>query len=92
MRKINFFCCVAFFLLTFLEALWYKGLNPEKTQQEGKMLKGDVISIYRDPLTKKDLEGEAQLRKLVLNNPDQEYWEVKFLADGHIGNRWIAKD
>lgn len=56
------------------------------------MLKGDVISIYRDPLTKKDLEGEAQLRKLVLNNPDQEYWEVKFLADGHIGNRWIAKD
>jgi hypothetical protein len=46
------------------------------------MKKGDTITIYQDPLTRKNKEGQARLIRFVSESHDMEFWEVKFLAAG----------
>ncbi len=54
------------------------------------MKKGDIVKIYEDPHFCNNLEGEAKLLKnLNMKGLHQEYWEVRFLADGFICDRWI---
>jgi hypothetical protein len=53
------------------------------------MKKGDIVTIYEDPITQEKPEGEAQL--IVKENVSDElqYWKVKFLDDGFVCERWI---
>jgi hypothetical protein len=46
------------------------------------MKKGDTVTIYQDPLTKKNPEGKAKLIKFISESHDMEFWEVKFLVAG----------
>jgi hypothetical protein len=62
-------------------------------KKEGKMKKGDIIEIYQDPWTKKKIEGKAKLVKRFIEarqKNELEYWEVEFLSDGAIVNRWVG--
>lgn len=52
---------------------------------------GDTITIYNDPITKKQPEGEAKLLRLISEEKNQDFWKVKFLSDGHITTRWVEK-
>ena len=56
------------------------------------MKKGDVISIYYDPITQQDEEGKARLikKKLDLGN-GMEYWTVKFIGNGDIPSQSYRK-
>jgi hypothetical protein len=56
------------------------------------MNKGDIVTIYEDPLTEKKAEGKAKLIRPILSESDNdlEYWEVKF-ENGDIVLRWIRK-
>ena len=55
--------------------------------------KGEIVMVYRDPLTRQIEEGYAKLIKRIQRDPDteQEYWEVIFTADSSDLKvcRWI---
>ncbi len=54
------------------------------------MKKGDIITIYTDPLTCKHPEGQAKLkRKLTWDDEPIERWTVKFLDTGDVVDRFI---
>lgn len=55
------------------------------------MKKGDVVEIYKDPMTMMKLEGKAKLLSFIKPIPDfgLEYWRVKFLSDGMIVDRTV---
>lgn len=46
------------------------------------MKKGDIVTIYQDPLTEKNKEGQARLLRFINEDHDMEFWEVKFLVAG----------
>jgi hypothetical protein len=46
------------------------------------MKKGDTVTIYQDPLTETNKEGQARLLRFINEDHDMEFWEVKFLAAG----------
>lgn len=56
-----------------------------------KLLKGQTVMIYEEPLTETKPEGKAKLIKLVSkeNIGGTETWEVKFLSDGFKTTRKI---
>jgi len=54
------------------------------------MKKGDVVTIYDDPITKQKPEGQARLLKKLHDNPGQEYWQVKLIKYNAVVERWIA--
>ena len=60
------------------------------------MKKGDVVTIYEDPFTKKKIEGEARLVRSLNTMSDEnlELWEVHFTGDspGHYVERVIFMD
>lgn len=59
------------------------------------MKKGDIVTIYQDPLTKQEVEGQAQLREHEYDHRNLEYWQVRFLGeeDGDpIVRRFIKKE
>jgi len=56
--------------------------------------KGDIVSIYEQPLTETKYEGEAKLVSFIkqLNsavNYGVELWQVKFINDGMVVSRAI---
>lgn len=58
------------------------------------MKKGDIVSIYEQPLTETKYEGEAKLVSFIkqLNsavNYGVELWQVKFINDGMVVSRAI---
>ncbi len=56
------------------------------------MTKGDVITVYCDPITKKTIEGKAKLIKDTEERLDDlERWQVKFIGDDSYLEtyRWI---
>ena len=53
---------------------------------------GQIVQIFDDPVTRKKLEGEAELMTCLTTNYDQEYWRVKFCSDGFVTDRWIHKE
>ena len=57
------------------------------------MKRGDVVTIYEDPITRKKVEGKARLVRLLSALPDDnlERWEVHFTGDsqGHYVERMI---
>ena len=55
------------------------------------MKSGDVVTIYEKPITKEQPEGEAVLIKKLSEHRGKEYWEIKFLLDDFICNRFICK-
>ena len=61
------------------------------------MKKGDVVTIYYDPSTKQEVEGQARLLKHVESWDGWvlECWKVKFLDGGYgdpVVNRFIKKE
>lgn len=46
------------------------------------MKKGDIVTIYQDPLTKQEVEGQARLVKFINDGGEFECWKVKFLNAG----------
>jgi len=56
------------------------------------MEKGDIVTIYDDPLTESNPEGKAELiTRLNTDGFNQEYWSVRFIEDGYKTARWIKK-
>lgn len=58
------------------------------------MKKGDIVTIYQDPLTEKNVEGQAQLGRFINEDRALEFWEVKFLDGGDgdpLVDRFIKK-
>ncbi len=53
------------------------------------MKKGDLVKIYQDPITCKELEGEA---KLIHKHLTKDFWRVKFISDGFVCDRFINPD
>ena len=54
--------------------------------------KGDIVTIYQDPLTKAKPEGKAKLiKKLAGKDAEEgtEYWIVQFLSDSFKTGRSI---
>jgi len=52
--------------------------NPQNT-----LHKGDLVMVFCDPVTCKELEGNANLKKCLHANGDgSEYWQVTFEEDG----------
>jgi hypothetical protein len=72
-----------------------KGLVPysvpsvEKTGHKPKLSKGQVVTIYEDPITQQRPEGKATLIKFHFAQWDQEYWTVRFQEDGALTSRWV---
>ena len=58
------------------------------------MKKGNVVTIYEDPITEKVEEGDAELvKRLKYLSDDCEYWKVRFLDGyGDICHRFIKKN
>lgn len=53
---------------------------------------GDVVDIYNQtPSGKEVLEGKAKLRRHWSTEQSMEYWEVQFVSDGFVADRWIKK-
>ena len=55
------------------------------------MKKGHIVTIYEEPLKRIKPEGKAQLIERWICEHDMEYWQVQFIEDGMITERWIAK-
>ena len=57
------------------------------------MKKGDVVTIFADPITCKRREGEAVLISKLDDSHDLERWDVHFLGDevGYNYGRQIKK-
>ena len=58
------------------------------------MKKGNIVSIYEQPLSETKYEGEAKLISFIkqLNsavNYGVELWQVKFIDDGQVVSRAI---
>ena len=53
------------------------------------MKKGDVVSIYEQPLTETKYEGEARLISFIKRGNIIELWRVKFIDDGQVVSRAI---
>jgi len=56
---------------------------------------GNIVKIYRYPLTKKELEGEAYLFHKLKDTYNLEQWKVRFVKDDPIApcwRRWIKKE
>lgn len=54
---------------------------------------GDTVTVYHDPVTQTNPEGQAVLRKLVIDDTKDgggQYWDVHF-TDDEYGSvpRWI---
>lgn len=67
-----------------------RGLNIRR----GEMKKGDVVTIYEDPITQKKPEGRARLisRDIKAVGDGLEYWSVQFLEDYEdITQRFIKR-
>lgn len=62
-----------------------------------KHFKGDLVNVFQDPLTEKNLEGKAELLfrtampKQHFKKFDLVYWKVKFLSDGCEAYRKIKE-
>ncbi len=57
------------------------------------MKKGDIVTVYLDPLTEKSPEGQAQLLERLDTKGkyrSREYWQVKFLNGGDIVARFVC--
>ena len=55
---------------------------------------GDNVMIYEDSLTELKPEGNAVLIKMLFDNPEQEYWVVRFVSSDDwraTHHRWIKK-
>ncbi len=50
-----------------------------------ELVKGNVITIYVDPITKQKPEGKAKLLKEVYKGR----WEVKFISDDFVCERFV---
>lgn len=56
------------------------------------MKKGEIATIFEDPITEQKEEGKARLIKKYREDHGQlECWKVKFLSDGFIADRNILK-
>ena len=53
------------------------------------MKKGDVVMVYRDPITEQMPEGKAELLKFINSDGEVEYWKVRFLDAGESVYRFI---
>lgn len=54
------------------------------------MKKGDIVSIYEQPLSRTGFEGKARLISYIQQlDMGVEYWRVKFIDDGQIASRAI---
>ena len=54
--------------------------------------KGQVVTIYVDPITMKSPEGKARLKKFIsMIDSGVELWDVRFVEDGYETSR-IIKD
>jgi len=66
------------------------------TLRKEKMKKGDIVRIYKDPITELIVEGDAVLLKRVYDpspNDDQEYWSVQFVIKDHlVGEKNVRGD
>ena len=54
------------------------------------MKKGEIVTIYEDPLTEKKMEGKARLVEEIVSDPPLESWYVRFIgeeSDEYV--RWI---
>jgi hypothetical protein len=54
------------------------------------MKKGDTVTIYQDPLTKKNKEGQARLVRLINDGGEFECWKVRFLG-GDAGEPLVCR-
>ena len=56
---------------------------------------GDKVTVYIDPKTEQNPEGEAVLVKLLMvdlqGEPMLDYWQVRFLDDDSTANRFIKR-
>ena len=57
------------------------------------MKRGQVVTIYEDPVTENKVEGHAKLIKPIrVSDPELEYWEVEFPDDYNRRTyRWIKR-
>ncbi len=64
-------------------------LLEELPKMESKLCKGQKIMVYRDPLSKKNVEGTALLRGFtgIVSDP-LEWWLVQF-ENGEETFRWV---
>ena len=59
------------------------------------MKKGQIVTVYVDPATRENVEGEAKLLYLqsndmgVYDGHPMEYWKIRFISDGWTGLRFI---
>jgi len=58
------------------------------------MKKGDIVTIYQDPLTQEKFEGKAVLLEFLKDDYQMERWEVHFLEDSldERYERWVKKE
>ena len=53
------------------------------TTPHNTLKQGDLVMVFSDPVTCKELEGNAGLKKRQRANGDgSEYWQVTFEEDG----------
>jgi hypothetical protein len=56
---------------------------------------GNKVTIFIDPMTEQDPEGEAVLVKLLMidlqGDPPLDYWRVRFLEDNSTVDRFIKR-
>lgn len=56
------------------------------------LTKGEIVTIYEDPITQQKFEGKAKLLKKIPSNRDceeMENWKVKFISDDFVAERLI---
>lgn len=53
------------------------------------MKPGDIVTIYEDLMTQKEVEGDAKLIERIQEHDDREYWLVEFVRDHRRTLRWI---
>lgn len=72
-----------------------KSQSTEVRSRDDEFVPGAIVTIYADPITELQREGEAKLLKCtdrdfgVYNGVQLERWQVEFLADGFITDRTI---
>jgi hypothetical protein len=52
---------------------------------------GDFINVYRDPFSRQNFEGHAQLIKKISEDSYFEWWEVKFNGRERTTSRKLMK-
>lgn len=58
-------------------------------QEKQFLQKGQIVKIYKDPVTKQDLECEGLLEKFEYNCGSGQRWKVRLIADLQIVSRLI---